>query len=102
MTVTANIIYDQKGDVLLVPNRAIRRQGRDQVVDVLTPDGKTETRVIQRGLSNDQVTEVVAGLVEGDQVIIPTTTTRAPTSAGGAFGPPGVGGAFGPGGVRIR
>jgi RND family efflux transporter MFP subunit len=92
MTATANIVYDQKRDVLLVPNRAIRRQGRDQVVDVLNADGMIETRPITRGLSNDQTTEVTNGLAEGDQIVLPTTTTRSPTNVPGGFGGPGIGG----------
>ena len=96
MTDTSNIIYDRKSDVLTVPNRAIRRQGRDQVVDVLTDEGKVETRVIQRGLSNDQSSEITDGLSEGDQVVLPTTQTRSPNVAGG-FGGPGIVGGAGPG-----
>src|SRR5581483_7545602 len=103
MTATANIVYAQQDGALLVPNRAIRRQGRDQVVDVLTAGGQVETRVVQRGISNDQVTEITGGLAEGDQVVIPTTQTRAPSAAGGAgLGgglPTGLGGAGGLGGV---
>jgi RND family efflux transporter MFP subunit len=96
MTATANITYDRKSDVLLVPNRAIRRQGRDQVVDVLSAEGKVESRVIRRGLSNDQMTEISEGLVEGDQVVIPTTTTRSPTNIPGGFGGPVVAPGAGP------
>ncbi len=92
MTATATIVYDRRDNVLVVPNRAIRRQGRDQVVDVLAPDGKIETRTIQRGLSNDQQSEVVDGLAEGEQVVLPTTQTRTPQMAGGM---PGFGGGFG-------
>jgi HlyD family secretion protein len=98
MTATANIVYAQQGGVLLVPNRALRRQGREQVVDVLTPEGKVEPRTIRRGISNDQTTEITEGLNEGDQVVLPTTQTRAPTVGGG----PGGGFGGGPGGIPIR
>ncbi|HWP27940.1 MAG TPA: efflux RND transporter periplasmic adaptor subunit, partial [Chloroflexota bacterium] len=94
MTATANIIYAQKADALQVPNRAIRRQGRDQVVDVLTPEGKLETRVVRRGIGNDQMSEILEGLAEGEQVVIPSTQTRAPSASGipGAPLPGGFGG----------
>jgi RND family efflux transporter MFP subunit len=91
MTATANIVYDRKNDVLTVPNRVLRRQGRDQVVDVLTAEGQLETRVVQRGLSNDQSSEITSGLSEGDEVVLPTTQTRSPNMPGG-FGAPGIGG----------
>src|SRR5262249_18543282 len=99
MSATANIIYASKADALLVPNRALRRQGRDQVVDVLTADGTVAARVVRRGISNDQTSEITDGLAEGDQVVIPTTQTRAPANAqfGGPGGPGGFGGGI-PGG----
>jgi len=99
MTATANIVYAQQDGALLVPNRAVRRQGRDQVVDVLTPQGQVESRTVRRGISNDQVTEITDGLAEGDRVVIPTTQTRAPS--GSAAGVPGVGGAPGLGGAGL-
>jgi membrane fusion protein, macrolide-specific efflux system len=96
MTATANVIYAQQADALLVPNRALHRQGRDQAVDVLTKDGTVESRVVTRGISNDQQTAITDGLAEGDQVVIPSTQTRAPTvggpGAGGLGGLPGAGG----------
>ncbi len=95
MTATANIVYAQQDGVLTVPNRAIRRQGRDQVVDVLTPGGTLETRTVQRGLSNDQTSEITSGLDEGDQVVVPTTATQAPSGGRGpgpGFRGPGFGG----------
>ena len=93
--VTANvaIVTSEKSNVLLVPNRALRRQGRDQVVDVLV-NGKAELRTVQTGLANDQVTEVTRGLEEGETVLIPATTTTQPR-IGGFGGPPG-GGFAGP------
>ncbi len=88
MTANVNIVVDQRDNVLLVPNRAVRVQGRNRVVDVLV-DGKPETRPVTVGLSNDQMTEIANGLQEGDQVVIKTTTTVAPRVGG--FGGPGGG-----------
>lgn len=96
MTVLVSIIYDQRQNVLAVPNRAVRTQGRTRYVEVLVDGGRTERRDIQTGLSNDQLTEVVSGLKEGERVVIPGTTTaqpRVPTGfggfGGGFGGPPG-------------
>ncbi|HEY3079633.1 MAG TPA: efflux RND transporter periplasmic adaptor subunit [Chloroflexota bacterium] len=88
--ITANvaIVTTEKADVVLVPNRALKRQGRDQVVDVLV-DGKTEARPVQTGLANDQVTEVIRGVEEGETVLIPATTAAQPRIGG--FGGPGPG-----------
>lgn len=96
MTASVSIIYLQKSDVLVVPNRAIRAQGRERVVDVLV-DGKVETRVVTVGAADDQRTEIVEGLQEGDQVVIATTTTTTSTQTTGGtrvFVPGGMPGGF--------
>jgi len=95
MTASAQIVTQQRNNVLLVPNRAIRTQGRNRTVQVVLTNGTTETRTIQTGMSGDQSTEVVSGLQEQDKVTIPTTTTttRGVPGAGGLPGAvPGGGG----------
>jgi HlyD family secretion protein len=90
MTATANVVYDRHADVLLVPNRTIRSQGNDQVVDVLRADGATETRVVALGLSNDQQTEITEGVAEGERVVVPRrvpSTSTTPQGAGSLSGP---------------
>src|SRR5439155_21842921 len=82
MTATAQLVTDQRTDVLTVPNRAISRQGSSRVVQVVTPDG-TASRPVETGLANDQNTEVVSGLSEGETVVIPTTTARASVPGAG-------------------
>ena len=98
MTANVNIVVDQRDNVLVVPNRAIRTQGRNRVVEVMA-EGKPETRPVTIGLSNDQVTEVSNGLQEGEQVVIPSTTTT-PSRAPGLGGMPM--GGFGGGPVMIQ
>jgi len=95
LTVTVSIIVDESTDVLLVPNGAITTQGRESYVQVLLPDGTTEERAIQTGISNWQYTEVIDGLSEGEQVVVPQgTNTTATTSQQGPGGGllPGLGG----------
>jgi macrolide-specific efflux system membrane fusion protein len=94
MTATATITYAQRDDVLHVPNRAITRQGRDRVVQVATANGG-ESRKVQIGMANDQVTEITDGLQEGDEVIIPTTSTRAAIPGARQGAAPGGGATFG-------
>jgi len=89
---TANVAVEvtRRENVLLVPNRAVRTQGRNRIVEVMV-DGKPVVRPVTVGLSNDQFTEIANGLQEGDEVVIPSTTTAAPRVSGpGGFG--GVGG----------
>lgn len=84
MTGSVSIIYEQRDDVLLLPNRAIRTVGRSRVVDILEADGTTRQQVVQTGVANDQNTEIVSGVVDGDQVLIRSTTTRPTNVPGGA------------------
>ena len=98
MTASAQVVYQQKDNVLLVPNRAIKTQGGKRTVQVVLPDGTTETRTVQTGMSGEQSTEVASGLEEGEKVLIPTTTTS--TSQGVQGVPPGGGLLPGIGGPR--
>jgi HlyD family secretion protein len=101
MTTTASAIVDRRTNVLMVPNRAIRTQGRNRVINVLS--GNTQVPItVQAGLSNDTFTEIVscvdAGkqcLAEGDAVVIPTTGSTTAAPAGGIFNFGGAGRAGG-------
>lgn len=76
MTAVAEIVHTERENILMVPNRAIIRQGRERSVQVVTAQG-TEPRRVEVGVANDQMTEITAGLVEGEEVAIPTTAARA-------------------------
>jgi len=74
MTAGVNIIVDKRENVLIVPNRALRSQGRQRSVTVLV-EGQSIVTPVTTGLSNDTMTEIIGGLREGDEVILSTTTT---------------------------
>ncbi len=82
LTASATITIDEKNDVLVVPLRAVRRQGREQVVDVLGDDGKTVATPVKIGVQNDQLVEISDGLQEGQRIMIQGTTTRTPNAGG--------------------
>jgi RND family efflux transporter MFP subunit len=84
MTASVVVTINRKTDVIVVPTRAVRRQGREQVVEVVTPTG-TEMRQVQIGMTNDQQTEIVSGISEGETAIVPGTGT-APVRTGGGGG----------------
>jgi HlyD family secretion protein len=68
MTTSATVVIEEKEDVLLIPNRAIRHEGDVKYVEILV--GTEVQRVaIATGASNGAVTEVTAGLEEGNQVV---------------------------------
>jgi hypothetical protein len=56
-------------------------------VKVVRPDGTTEERAIETGVSDWQNTEVISGLSEGDEVEVTLTSSSSSTQSGGFFGP---------------
>lgn len=70
MSATAEIIIEQHNDVLLIPNRAIQGSWENPFVEVVT-DEQIEKRQISIDLSDGIYTEVLSGLEEGEEVILP-------------------------------
>ncbi len=75
LSVTVSIVIEEANDVLLVPIGAITYRGRESYVQVVTPEGVIEERLIQAGISDWQYTEVTEGLSEGEQVVVLQETT---------------------------
>ena len=82
------------------------RERRRTTVQLLTAAGTLEDRAVELGVSNRVQTQVLSGLVEGDQVVAGIKLPPAPPGAplqnqasglqpGGAGLPPGAGGGFG-------
>ncbi|MEK7122186.1 MAG: efflux RND transporter periplasmic adaptor subunit, partial [Patescibacteria group bacterium] len=73
MSVSAAIITDIKQNVLFVPNSAVKQQNDAYYVEIFA--GETEAprrQIVQTGLANDTVTEIISGLNEGDTVVART------------------------------
>jgi HlyD family secretion protein len=69
MTARADIILGTRSDVLLLPVNAVFEHQGALVAHVVGPSG-SEARTVSLGESNDMLVEVVAGLREGDQVLL--------------------------------
>lgn len=95
MTGTANVIVASRQNVITVPNLAIRNQGGRRTVQLLR-GGAVQDADVTFGISNDTVTEVTAGLDDGDLVVLPQPRAAASGQPqGGGFPGPGGGGGFG-------
>jgi multidrug efflux pump subunit AcrA (membrane-fusion protein) len=90
LSATVDVIVQQKENVLLVPSRAITRNGRDNTVQVVKGD-TTETKIVTTGLSDSTNTEVTEGLNEGDQVMIKVSSSSSSSQNQGGMGLPGGG-----------
>jgi HlyD family secretion protein len=121
MSVTAQIITSAKTDVLTLPNAAVHTANSATTVSIL-PNANTsdqtaftqgvssseapQSKQIEIGEANDQVTEIVSGLNEGDIVVLRTvsgsssaskTTSSSSSSRNSTtIRMPGLGGSGGP------
>ena len=92
LTVTVSIIVASRTNVLLLPNAAVTKEGLQSYVQVVSDSGAAEKRAVKTGISDWQYTEITDGLTEGEQVIVPQTTTSSTSSSTrpggmGFFGP---------------
>ena len=72
MTANAAIIVQAIDGVLIAPNWSIRldRESGQAFVNRLVADGNVEEVVVETGLRNEQFSEIISGLNEGDQVVV--------------------------------
>ena len=69
-TAQASVVTEELRDVLAVPNSAIRRQGGRTQVTVQRFDGQRVVD-ITTGTVGDTYTQVLSGLSQGDEVVLP-------------------------------
>ena len=72
MTATAEVIIERRDNVLFIPNRALRGTWENPKVLVLI-DEQQEEREITLGLTDGINTEVLSGLEEGEEGILPAS-----------------------------
>lgn len=77
MTTHVKIIIDEKADVLVVPNGAVRFEDGKNVVYVKVKD-KIERKAVTTGIRDDKSTEIVSGLGEGERIVIPAVKKATP------------------------
>ncbi|MFA5934364.1 MAG: HlyD family efflux transporter periplasmic adaptor subunit [Candidatus Paceibacterota bacterium] len=93
MSVSTSIITDMKTDILTVPSGAIKTENERSYVEVFeTPleistdtQGVTSSilpvkRYVEVGISDDSITEIISGLIEGEQIVSRTTTSSTKTT----------------------
>lgn len=81
MTADANILIAHRENVLILSNRAIRAARNSRFVTIRRDDNTTPEIEVKTGMANDQETEIVSGLSEGQVVVIPLAQQN-PLSAG--------------------
>lgn len=93
MTADIDMVVGRADEALLVPNRAITadRQANQYFVTRQLPDGTLQRLEVRIGLRDENQTEIVEGLNEGDVVVLPElpvpgSSDEAPFGGGGPFG----------------
>jgi len=69
MTASVDMISAERTNALYLPNDAVRREGDRSYVERMAST-KSRRVYVTTGLSNDALTEIVAGLEEGDRVLL--------------------------------
>ena len=83
MSATAEIVMDERSNVLLVPNRVIEHDNQGNPVVKVMVNEQIQEKSVVAGISDGYQTEIVGGLREGDTVVIETPVKPEPS--GGFF-----------------
>jgi HlyD family secretion protein len=86
MTAIADIVVERKEGVLLVPNRAIRRDSTGRFYVEVVSNGEVQRRSVTTGLNSELMTEVLTGLSEGEEVVVSAPRRNVLEEVGGPFG----------------
>lgn len=121
MSVSASIVTEAKQDVLLIPNSAVKQQREESFVEIpqepglnietgaalagVTLENSPIQQQIEVGISNDEFTEVISGIKDGDWVVSRTiqpnsSSPRPQSQQQNSFRVPGLTGGGGGGGFR--
>ncbi|MFP6676949.1 MAG: efflux RND transporter periplasmic adaptor subunit [Pirellulaceae bacterium] len=73
MTAIVEIHVDRLEKVLTLPVQAVTKEDKQVFCFVNTPDGRIERRTIEVGVSNELEVHVIAGIEEGEQVVLNPT-----------------------------
>jgi HlyD family secretion protein len=69
LSANAEVIIQERRDVVLIPERTVTFEGGAAWVNVRAADGSAQKRSIKIGLSDAITVEVLEGLTEGEQVL---------------------------------
>jgi len=87
MTTQVDIITQQKKDILIVPNRALKAYQGEKAVQIM--DQETQTLIykpVTIGIVGDTDSEVVSGLSEGETIVVGNVVSSQKQSGGFLFG----------------
>ncbi len=83
MSATADIILNERNNVLLVPSGAITQDNQGNPIVKVIVNEQIQERTIVIGISDAYQTEIVGGLQEGEIVVVEIQAATTPSGAGG-------------------
>ncbi|WEO77730.1 biotin/lipoyl-binding protein [Cryobacterium sp. SO2] len=83
IAVTASIVYERRTDVLTVASSAVTTTGDTTTVTTLDDDGNEVETPVTVGETVGNLTEIVDGLEEGDEVVVTVFTPAGGTNDSG-------------------
>lgn len=101
MNATCEFIVERKENVLVVPTEAVKDQDGKYTVTVIK-NGKQIERKVEIGIAGDELTEIVSGLKEGEEVVTSIIERQATAQQTGVGSRSRFGGPMGFGGGRLR
>ncbi|QYN33285.1 HlyD family efflux transporter periplasmic adaptor subunit [Pseudonocardia sp. DSM 110487] len=81
-TALADVITESVDNVLRVPSAAVQRDVAGTFVDVRGEDGQPVRTPFEAGATGDEYTQVLSGLREGQELLLPPPPTPAATGGG--------------------
>jgi len=87
MTARVTIITGERKNALKVPLAAINEDNGQKYVQTMV-NGKTQRTAVEIGLKDDDNVEIVSGLQDGEQVVIPIAKASTTTTKQNQGGPP--------------
>ncbi|XIH24835.1 hypothetical protein C1N73_26235 (plasmid) [Priestia aryabhattai] len=75
MTANAKIVVSKQQNTLLVPVEAVKTKNGKKVVTVESANG-TKDFPVTTGLNNENYIEIVSGLKEGEEIVLPVTSAQ--------------------------
>jgi HlyD family secretion protein len=86
-TALADVVVESVDNVLRVPSAAVRRDATGTIVDVRNEeDGQPRPQSFTAGAVGDEYTQVLSGLREGQEILLPPPPAAQGQSGGGPGG----------------
>jgi multidrug efflux pump subunit AcrA (membrane-fusion protein) len=82
-TAEASVVTNSLDNVLVVPNAAVIKQGGSSYVNLPGPNGEPTRQRFTPGAVGDDNTQVLSGLSEGQQILLPQGTAGVTRGGGG-------------------